>query len=63
MLKEIVDAAVIYGVVAVNAVIGFIQEFRARRAIEALARSISKEATGVEWESLEELLKRGPGAS
>lgn len=45
VLKEVVDAAVIYGVVVVNAAIGFLQEFRARRAIEALAKSISKEAT------------------
>lgn len=44
-LGEWVDAAVIFGVVFVNAVIGFIQESKAERAIEALARMVRTEAT------------------
>jgi potassium/sodium efflux P-type ATPase len=38
VLEEWVDSSVIMGVVLVNAVIGFIQESRAMKAIEALAR-------------------------
>ncbi|MDD2851022.1 MAG: cation-transporting P-type ATPase [Desulfuromonadaceae bacterium] len=44
-LQEWVDAGVIYGVVLVNAVIGFIQEAKAVRAIEALAHSMTSTAT------------------
>jgi cation-transporting P-type ATPase F len=44
-LKEWVDAAVIFAVVLVNAVIGLVQESKARKAIEALARSMVSEAT------------------
>ena len=44
-LGEYVDSAVILGVVVVNAVVGFIQEQRAVRAIDALARSMRIEAT------------------
>ncbi len=47
VLQEWVDAGVIFGVVVVNAVIGFVQESKAVRAIEALARSMSTEATVV----------------
>ena len=39
-LQEWVDSSVIFGVVLVNAVIGFIQESKALKAIEALARSM-----------------------
>ncbi len=39
-LREWVDSGVIFGVVLVNAVIGFIQESKALKAIEALARSM-----------------------
>jgi Ca2+-transporting ATPase len=46
-LKEWVDSLVIFGVVLVNAVIGFIQEVKARKAIESLGKSISKEANVV----------------
>lgn len=46
-LQELVDAAVIAGVVAINAVIGFIQESKAVKAIEALARTVTTEATVV----------------
>ncbi|MHC1742477.1 MAG: cation-transporting P-type ATPase [Syntrophobacteraceae bacterium] len=42
---EWVDASVILGVVLVNAIIGFMQESKAVRAIEVLARSMTTEAT------------------
>ncbi|MEW4571407.1 cation-transporting P-type ATPase [Tautonia sp. JC769] len=45
ILEEWVDAGVILGVVLVNAVIGFVQESKALRAIESLARGMSSEAT------------------
>ncbi|HSW62281.1 MAG TPA: cation-transporting P-type ATPase [Dissulfurispiraceae bacterium] len=44
-LQELVDAGVIFGVVLVNAFIGFIQEAKAVKAIEALARTMITEAT------------------
>ena len=43
-LKEWVDSLVIFGVVMVNATISFLQEAKARKAIESLGKSISKEA-------------------
>jgi Ca2+-transporting ATPase len=45
LLGELVDASVIFGVVLVNAVIGYAQESKARSAIHALARSLTTEAT------------------
>ncbi len=47
ILKELVDSLVIFGVVSVNATISFIQEAKARKAIESLGKSISKEANVV----------------
>ena len=44
-LGEYVDGGVIFGVVLANAVIGFIQESRAVKAIDSLARSMRVEAT------------------
>ncbi len=44
-LNEWVDSIVIFGVVLVNAVIGFIQEVKAMRAIEALTQGLSRQAT------------------
>jgi Ca2+-transporting ATPase len=44
-LKEWVDASVIFGVVFVNAVIGFLQESRALKALEALSRSMEASVT------------------
>ena len=46
-LKEWVDAGVIFGVVVVNAIIGYLQEAKAVKAIEALSRSMTAEATVV----------------
>lgn len=45
LLKEFVDSGVIFGVVLVNALIGFIQESKAVKAIEALANTMVTEAT------------------
>ncbi|MET9232270.1 HAD-IC family P-type ATPase [Lentzea sp. NPDC003310] len=46
-LGEVVDASVVFGVVVVNAVIGFIQEARAERALDALATMVRTEVTVV----------------
>ena len=43
-LKEWVDAGVIFGVVLVNAAIGYLQEAKAVEAIEALAKTMTTEA-------------------
>lgn len=45
--KELVDALVIFGVVLINAIISYIQEDKAEKAIEALSRTLSTEATVV----------------
>jgi len=45
LLREWIDAGVIFGVVLVNAVIGFVQEAKAVKAIEALAQSLTTTAT------------------
>ncbi|WP_245848436.1 cation-translocating P-type ATPase [Lentzea kentuckyensis] len=46
-LGEVVDASVVFGVVVINAVIGFIQEARAERALDALASMVRTEVTVV----------------
>jgi calcium-translocating P-type ATPase len=46
-LGDMVDGAVVLGVVAVNTLIGFLQEWRAGRAIDALGSMIPDEATVV----------------
>jgi cation-transporting P-type ATPase F len=45
MLHEWIDAAVILGVVLVNAIIGFLQESKAAKALDALAKMITTQAT------------------
>ena len=44
-LKDWVDAGVIFGVVMLNAVVGYIQEARAVAAIDALTKAMTTEAT------------------
>ncbi|MFO7562210.1 MAG: cation-transporting P-type ATPase [Enhygromyxa sp.] len=44
-LREWIDSSVIFGVVLVNSVVGYLQESKARQAIESLAASMSTEAT------------------
>ncbi|MGR8934122.1 MAG: cation-transporting P-type ATPase [Gammaproteobacteria bacterium] len=44
-LREWVDAGVIFGVVLLNAIIGFVQEANALRAIESLAKALNVDAT------------------
>ncbi|WP_153117459.1 HAD-IC family P-type ATPase [Rhodocyclus tenuis] len=46
-LREWVDSAVIFGVVLVNALVGFIQEGKAEAALAALVRAVAAEATVV----------------
>ena len=45
VLEEWVDAGVIFGVVVINAVVGYLQESKAVKAIEALSRTMTAEAT------------------
>ena len=44
-LQEWVDSSVIFGVVIVNAIIGFIQESKAEKAIESLKQMMTTQAT------------------
>jgi cation-transporting P-type ATPase F len=44
-LKDWVDAGVIFGVVMLNAVVGYVQEARAVAAIDALTKAMTTEAT------------------
>ncbi len=44
-LGELVDSLVIFGVVFVNAVVGYLQEAKAEKAIEALANMVITEST------------------
>lgn len=43
-LKEYVDSGVIFGVILVNAIVGFVQEAKALKAIEALSKSMEGSA-------------------
>jgi len=44
-LGEYVDSSVIFGVVLINAIVGYLQESKAEKAIDALARMVITEAT------------------
>lgn len=44
VLGKVIDAAVVFGAVVVNALIGFFQEYRAGKAIEALSRMVPQDA-------------------
>jgi Ca2+-transporting ATPase len=46
-LQEWVDSGVIFAVVILNSIVGFVQESRALRALEALARTMTAECTVV----------------
>ncbi len=43
-MGHLVDAGVIYGVIVINAIVGFIQEGRAERALEGIARLLAPRA-------------------
>ena len=47
VLKDPTDALVIFGVVLINAVVGFIQESRAEQSIAALSKTMTTEAVAV----------------
>ncbi|MDI6716464.1 MAG: HAD-IC family P-type ATPase [Actinomycetota bacterium] len=63
LLRDFVDASVIFGVVVLNAVIGFIQEYKAEESIRALKKLLAPKAivvrAGLEREIDAELIVPG----
>ncbi len=55
-LKGGVDASVIFGVVLVNSIVGFIQESKALKEIDALSRSMTAQATVIRSGKKEQVL-------
>src|SRR5512145_2126905 len=56
ILQEWVDSSVIFGVVIINAVIGFVQESKAEKAIESLRRMMTTQASVLrdgQWQSID----------
>ncbi|GIV70899.1 cation-transporting P-type ATPase [Caldilinea sp.] len=47
LFKEAIDAAIILGVVLINAILGYLQEDKAEKALDALAQTMVTEATVV----------------
>lgn len=45
LLNEWVDSSVIFGVVFINAIVGYLQESKALKAIDALAKAVASDAT------------------
>jgi cation-transporting ATPase F len=55
VFKDWVDASVIFGVVLINAIVGFLHETKAVRAMEALRRSLTTSAAvlrGGQWQQI-----------
>ncbi len=60
-LKEWADMSVILGVVLVNAIIGFIQEAKAIKAIDALSKSMESESTVIRAGGKKTSFSKGTG--
>ena len=55
LLDHVIDAAVIFAVVVINAVIGFIQEGKAEKAIDGIRKMLSLEANVIREGSLSKI--------
>lgn len=59
LLREWVDMGVIFAVVLLNAIVGFVQEAKATQAMEALAKTMQSEATVVRGGEKQRISARG----